>query len=352
MTQTKRLVTVIHTENAVKEMWSMLSFFQSECNVETYLTSRFNEFENLAELKIALAYTVKTAEEYYVAAESVTDLTRPLLLFYGMSTLSKALFMAKHGKLSPSRSHGLTAEDESLEFQEQVIRVSNDGTFPQFHGCFSSLKLEGYTFSLKELLSLIPELKVNFETVYNQKSNTIRIERSRHGISLVDPEFQEYGNLEVLSKVTTFKKQYEHFQFFKDHAFLFTNPDEQEFIIKALSGEEFWVLPLIKKQGIILLPEMSIHYLIMYLLGILSRYTSKKWLELLSGSKTGEIYIIQKFLEVSRRKFPNLVLNELHNKQFVFAGPKFEDNNHFSNDQLDEIYDNISRRNMDALMGY
>jgi hypothetical protein len=90
----------------------------------------------------------------------------------------------------------------------------------------------------------------------------------------------------------------------------------------------------------------------MYLLGILSRYTSKKWLELLSGSKTGEIYIIQKFLEVSRRKFPNLILNELHNKQFVFAAPKFEDNNHFTNDQLNEIYDNISRRNMDALMGY
>lgn len=85
---------IIHTENAVKEIWSMLGFFESEYNVGTYLTTRFQQIqssdefqERLPELKITIAHTVRTAREYYTAAEGVTDLTRPLLLFYGMTNL-------------------------------------------------------------------------------------------------------------------------------------------------------------------------------------------------------------------------------------------------------------------------
>lgn len=354
MTKSKKPVTIVHTENAVKEIWSMFGFFQSEHNAETYLKHKFSEFQDLPELKTTLAYTVRTAREYYIAAENVTDLTRPLLLFYGMINLAKVLFMATHGKLSPSRAHGLLNVDESLDFQEQLVRVTQDGTFPQFHGCFSNQSLEGSTFCLKELLSLIPEVKVNFETVYNQKSNAIKIQRSKLGISLVDPEFTKYGNLEVLSNIPSMKNEYPHFQFFENHAFLFPTTDEieQDFVRKALSGEEYWALPLTKGQNIMILPEMSVHYLIMFLLGFLSRYTSKKWLELLIGNKTGEIYIIQKLLEISTRKFPNLILNELYEKQFVFTSPNVETSNQLTNEQMDEIYDNISRRNMDVLMGY
>lgn len=352
MIKVNRPVRVMHTETPVREIWSMLSFFESEHNAETYLKQKFGELQGLSELRTSLAYTIRTAGEYYTAAENVTDLTSPLLLFYGMTNLAKVLFMATHGKLSPSRSHGLLIVDESFPFQDQSVRVTQDGTFPQFHGCFSKQNLDSLSFSLKELLSLIPEIKVNFETVYNQKSNAIKVQRHKLGISLVDSEFQKYGDLNIISKIPEIRKRYGEPQFFEDHAFLFSvNSDVQDCTTIALSGEEYLVLPLTRGEDLLILPEMSVHFLIMFILGILSRYASRQWLDLQIGSKTGEIYIVQKFLEVTTRKFPNLILNELHDRQFVFTGPRTETGD-LTEDQLDKIYDHISRRMMRDLSGY
>jgi hypothetical protein len=351
---------IIHTENAVKEIWSMLGFFESEYNVGTYLTTRFQQIqsssefqERLPELKLTIAYTVRTAREYYTAAEGVTDLTRPLLLFYGMSNLAKVLFMCKHGKLSPSRSHGLTDVDESLDFAEQLVEINQDGTFPMFHGCFSKQNLKGISFSLRELLSLVPELKPNFEAIYKQKSNSIRIYNVKFGTRFSDPEFKKYEWLKILKITPDFGDNYRHFQFFDEGATLFhtANIEKELFISAGLSGEEYFVLPLLKKQKSVILPELSTHYLIMYLLSILCRYTSKKWLELLMGTKSGEMYIVEKFLEVSFRKFPNLILNQLHDEKFIFTSPVLQRSNRLNSEELDEIYEDFQRRTAFGLMG-
>jgi hypothetical protein len=37
MTENDRLVRIVHSENPIREIWSMLGFFESEYNAETYL---------------------------------------------------------------------------------------------------------------------------------------------------------------------------------------------------------------------------------------------------------------------------------------------------------------------------
>lgn len=176
MSQGSKPLRIIRTEEPVEEIWSMLSYFESSYNVEQYLKKKFgSSVDKLNETANSLALHMKAAREYFKAAETVTVLTKPLLLFYGMTALSKTLFMSTHVKESPSRGHGLhDVEGWNGILSDFSVRVQKDGTFPQFHGCFCKESLRSCQFSLKELFSLIPEVKVSFETVYDVKSRALK----------------------------------------------------------------------------------------------------------------------------------------------------------------------------------
>ena len=90
---------------------------------------------------------------------------------------------------------------------------------------------------------------------------------------------------------------------------------------------------------------------VLYLLGMISRYRPKEWGEIIEGEKSGEIYIIQKFLETVTRKFPNLILNKLWNRDFVFVTPRLEREKRLDKDELERIYDFVSNKRDNELRG-
>lgn len=359
----------MRTEDPIKETWSMLSYFESKHNCLQYLEEKFGKIEvdgvtdqdrleaEQERLGTAndFAFTVSAAREYYEAADKVTILTRPLLVFYGMVSLSKVLFTATHNRRSPSTKHGLQKEKQPIgSLAELSVRITKDGTFPQFHGCYCRDTLSNAKLSLKELLSLIPEVKVPFETIYNEKSRALRVLRTDIGISLVDSELDKYEDLENrMGQVPDIHARYmDQYQRFSNSIVLWCKDREaRDPVNRAVSGEEYLILPLKKNTRIIDLPEMSSHFLIMFLLGMLSRYEPKEWGRVIKGEESGEIYLIQKFLEVTKRKFPNLVLNELRNRDFVFISPSSETLGKLDESQLDKIYEYINRKMAEDLRG-
>ena len=52
---------------------------------------------------------------------------------------------------------------------------------------------------------------------------------------------------------------------------------------------------------------------------MLSRYYVNLWLSENSSDEDRYFYIIEKFLDISERKFPNLILNEILNKEITFS---------------------------------
>jgi hypothetical protein len=331
---------IVQSENPFIEMWSRLSYFESEYNAQQYLKERFSlPDENLMDIAKSLAYTMKTAKEYYESADRVTLLTQPLLLFYGMAALSKVLFTSTYGKESPSKGHGLE-QPKPNDFPKIFTRIQKDGAFPQFHSCYSKETLFRRKFTMKELLSLVPEIKVEFETIYDEKSRAVRTIKSRFGIDVIDSEIEKYGNL--AQNLQSFFPEIMTVQQMKSKIILWQKEDIPA--IRAVSGEKYLVLPLERNDKKLFLPEMSVHFLIMYLLGMISRYRPKEWGEIIEGTKTGEIYIIQKFLETTTRKFPNLILNKLLDRDFVFVTPQFEIEKQLDEEELERIHEYVSRR--------
>jgi len=68
----------------------------------------------------------------------------------------------------------------------------------------------------------------------------------------------------------------------------------------------------------LILPEIIIEFLIMYNLGILCRYDTELWCEIIFNFSSEDIYIINEFINLSLRKFPNLILNNLFDEFIIF----------------------------------
>ncbi|WP_083248511.1 YaaC family protein [Desulfuribacillus stibiiarsenatis] len=66
------------------------------------------------------------------------------------------------------------------------------------------------------------------------------------------------------------------------------------------------------------LPEISVHFILMFILGMLCRYESECWGEILLSSSTSDMFIINDYLNISMRRYPNLILNQLFDELFVF----------------------------------
>jgi hypothetical protein len=338
----------------------MLSYFESEHNAREYLAEKLQkEFSQLEinELAKNLSVDMQAAREYYRAAQNVSPLTRPLLIYYGMVNLAKVLHIASKGEAPEGKKHGLkTVKPWNLILAELSVKIKQYGIFPEFYHCYSNEDIHAASFSLKQLFSQVPELKIAFETVYKEKSLSLKVIRVRHGISIVDSELKKYEKLEEsIRKIPEVALRFhKDIQMFENHAVLFlVNRETRNPLIRALSGEEFLVLPILHTNGTcVVLPELSTHFLIMFMLGMTARYHPKIWADAIKGQESGDIYIIQNFLDVTARKFPNLILNELRNRQFFFGTPKIEAEKELTDQQLEDIYEFVNRKMAQSLRGY
>jgi hypothetical protein len=90
---------LIATFNPYEAMWNYLRLFTVKANVKKLLTGEmptkrktYKIDNNLLDKKAnQVAYSIRQADEYYKAAESVTINTSPLLYFYGMLALDSVV---------------------------------------------------------------------------------------------------------------------------------------------------------------------------------------------------------------------------------------------------------------------
>ena len=52
----------------------------------------------------------------------------------------------------------------------------------------------------------------------------------------------------------------------------------------------------------------------MFILSQIARYQPKKWIDLLKGEKRGEVFLFNKYLNISAQYYPRLIYHELTSK--------------------------------------
>jgi hypothetical protein len=347
----------ILTENPYEELWSYLSYFENYFNCYNYIKNNHKSSKKeIREYKASLLqYYIKQAHEYYNASLKVSLLTQPTLLYYGALCLSRALFLGKSGHPDNSNSHGLSEVDnnELKDITKFKIRINKKGTFSQLYKTIQTnyypnfADISNTNWTLIDLLSMIPEIKDIYEDIYSKKSLVLKVNRffdddGTEYIKIYDDllsKMQNKGVKDLFDSINGVKSYYLPYKRLNDSNFLLhkRNNVKGDITQKNLMGEEYLLLGIKQNRIIDLpdygkvhlivyinIPEMAVHLMILYLLSMLSRYHIKMWGEGSLELETADFFIIKNFLKVSTRKFPNLILNQLLDKEHIFTSELYK----------------------------
>jgi hypothetical protein len=333
----------IQCENSIDRMWSLFLFFENEPMAKQHLFQSYSlildekEANRLAfENTHKFIYFLKQGTAYFNSAKKSDLIVRPLLVYYGITSLMKSILLLKdphYPKTTSVLQHGITTRKKkksNYNFQDDEIKVQKDGLLPYFSQIvINDPLLTHRKYKVLDLFSMIPELQDSYFLLFKSRTMTgIRVTKLNssswmitfekrqvddnnlvfsellslfeHGLSL-DEEIQSSSDAELSLTVRTSNPSFipdkNHAQIVRDYK----------------GGYHFYF-----RESLALSNEIIVFNMLLYLLGMLCRYDTELWGELIFSFSSGDIYIIEEILQLSLRKFPNLILNHLFNETILF----------------------------------
>jgi YaaC-like Protein len=335
------------TDQPYSTMWAHLRLLSHEQNARRLLQNNMGGARTrptvqsiLLDQKAAqLSYCVLQAYEYYQAAESVTINTSPLLYFYGMLSLAKATIIANDPDklLDDIRFHGLQHDKaRRTNTVEDQVAILNGGVFDDFINVVAGFRFpRGATFGFKVVLSISPELSNMYERYYPEKARCMYLYN-------IETLSKDPYKLRVRPQVRTKEEAYaripELANDFDAEAGVhdgqaisliskptLRQPPEYFRAYAPVVGGRYIVgsLPFIldgARDTCYLSPPVS-DYISMYILSDCVRYQQELWGSVVQGKKTGVLGMIDLLIAVSKRRFPNLILDQLYGETFEYGSP-------------------------------
>ena len=298
--------------------WKNFSCFFSAEYCQTYLKNSYqrrnlgNPEQKSYENCYAFLYYLEHGQIYYQQAGSAPLILRPILLFYGLVHLIKACILSidpLYPETTSVLAHGVSTrkrKKRDYQFFQDEVKLQKNGLFPfMSEKMFHMKQMEGEKVMMEELLRLIPELddllfllegKRSFAKIKTQGDKFVIPEKILDYYHMTESRLKEY----LTSKTDIiFLNEGLSFQFNKD-TLQSTSP------LKYHLDGAFYAMP-IRKNELSHLPELLIHYLLLYNLSMIARYETEWWSELTKMMPNKDYPVIESFLAVTLQKGPFLI---------------------------------------------
>lgn len=343
-------IRIIKTNDPLRETWTYLRLFSNE----SYVSKLVKE----EKIKDEIVSCIRQAEEIYNLAKSSSVLTKPILLFYGMQRLAKALIFLKNPEvdINDLRNHGLSGggiSDQIEKFWDNKITKTKKGIFPEFsrwttknnvlfqatiygeddthytnyfvHQSDISGFLNSSEFKIYDLFSLVPEL---YDLFYIFKMENKLLIHCHFAFRVhPDNKIDELLNIQKKLELDSLKTRFPSigiFTSFKEQPNQFTisskRIDEEIFpdpLVETELNETYLIASPSNANNI---SDLNVHYVLMFLLNHIARYKTRLYTQMMSSKEKSEpITFIQKILEVTEHKFPKLILDQLLEEYFLFV---------------------------------
>lgn len=295
-----------------------------------------------------VSFGLSQSSEYFKAANSVTIATSPLLYFYGMLALAKSLVVAnkKNLYLEDMEYHGFTQKSEdpilktyrmdskswNMESEYAEIR---EGVFQNFAEVIDGFRFQNKTVvAFKDILAVCAEIAQMYEFFYQEPSKTIylydfkEISKAPFKIRICPAEKDEK---EIFKRIPQLATDFDldptvlgsharvltskNLLKFPDYLGLYYPPVGGRYIVGALKCR---VGPVSLDRYVS--PPIA-DYIALYILGMCVRYKQEFWGSIIQGEKSGVLGLIELYLSVVKRRFPNSVLDCLFGYEFSYGSP-------------------------------
>ncbi|RIE06803.1 YaaC family protein [Candidatus Cryosericum terrychapinii] len=317
----------VYSEHPETTQWEMLMQYSYELNVAKELSRR--RHSGPESLPAAIAGAFSQAYEYFHTSSASSLYTSPLLVYYGMANLLSGACQMMAGSLLEVEGHGMSMlpipKDRPPEHLADVTicpSASATGALSVFgHLLCPQLDISRLgDWTLSELFARIPDLYDEYYGFYRASfPGLIPVARGTDGrvvVDRVEPELLErYPQLpEALDAIPGLSSAYldpQDVNMGGHRIVLYRRSSGSDITLRAVSGSLF----LCTGHGPTHANPAPIQEILLYMtsfaLSFLSRYHPELWNPFVKTDFTGERLVFAKCVDVTRRTFPNLVLNQL-----------------------------------------
>ena len=351
----------MHTwsENPKKDMLQHLEMFTYKNNCKKLLSGKIksnrkintNYTPNIIDKKASeIAFCIKQGIEFFKNAEDADISISPLLIYYGILSFSKSLIIANSKEnifLDDIKYHGLTTRPRNIKQNKQKNNKkswklineyanTNNGVFLELGKIFGIDIKKDYIFKLKDTLACIPEIKnisnklkiIDSKVIDCYSEIVFKCNKISFAIYSIESDILE----RICPKL---KKDFVKENMHGSNSFIeyksINNMNLQDFnylynYSSVYGGRYFipqtnYIENEINKK--ILLPQILLDYINFFILSEQVRYHQDNWKKVLNGENDTIISILKIYIECTKRKFPNLILNELFNENFSYGSPAY-----------------------------
>ncbi|MCC5804649.1 YaaC family protein [Rossellomorea vietnamensis] len=303
--------------------WDFIHYFQSAEYSQKFLKKCYEKLGSIqAEVKsydncYPFMYYLEQGELYYKQAMMSPFSLKPILLFYGYIHFIKAIVLTEdpeYPETTTVLAHGITSrkrKKQQYRFLQDEVKVQKNGLFSHFSDLVFHVKhIIGEKYKMEDLLVQIPELEEAFLILLKKKTmfwftnkNELTIDESLLShFHMSGSLFKQYLNEKITGDSLSITEDTLH-----------TTSAEEQLPVRWHLNKDRLALPGIRNEasGI---PEVLIHYAILYNLSMIARYETEWWVELLKNRTNEDYPIITTFLNVTTEKSPYLLLKILKDK--------------------------------------
>lgn len=309
--------------NEIRQHWDFIHYFQSAEYSQKFLKKCYEKLGSIqAEVKsydncYPFMYYLEQGELYYKQAMKSPFSLKPILLFYGYIHFIKAIVLTEdpeYPETTTVLAHGITSrkrKKQQYRFLQDEVKVQKNGLFSHFSDLVFHVKhIIGEKYKMEDLLVQIPELEEAFLILLKKKTmfwftnqNKLTIDESLLShFHMSGSLFKQYLNEKITGNSLSITEDTLH-----------ATSAEELLPVRWHLNKNRLALPGIRNEasGI---PEVLIHYAILYNLSMIARYETEWWVELLKNRTNEDYPIITTFLNVTTEKSPYLLLKILKDK--------------------------------------
>lgn len=321
--KTAHQVTQIKGETMRQNVWQSLLPFRGTSYTRRFLQNSYHHqhFEQIKTKSYRncdafMSYLEHGQKHYEVSATTPLEI-QPLLLFYGLSQLIKACLLIAdpaYPQTAAVLAHGVSArklKKQHYTFFEDTIRVQKKGLFTHVAGTLFHLPpLEGTKYSMGDLLARVPDLNRLFADVCG--------EPPFYEMTYAEPGMLTFPAA-ILDDMHMTGSRFRRFLKTRtDIAVIGTEQNQQVLGIEPDQLPRDWPVALSGAPYIPrthahydMLPELLVHFLLLYNLSMICRYETEWWRDLFHHGSRNDLSFIEAFLHNTQEKGPWLTARYL-----------------------------------------
>lgn len=319
--------------------WHFLREFESKDLLKRYFKTNYDyDIGSTKAEEILSAF--KQGRSYFESAKSADVSVKPVLLYYGIVSLSRGVILILNKKANESNiapSHGIKIVNWSNIVDkgnlEDIILKTSNGTFTELIKATSNKSYfransnlvnwemeygildEDYKFSLKDLSYSFPDLLKSAESWLGTDITSRQLMSYESSDGKIIVGFKGDKNVQELFPKSIFKNQIiEEDDYFSTITYenIIRPHFSQKWNNDHLSIGHPYIIPPFGK--LVFLNDVSKMYAASFVFGTISRYYPKTWNNINSGIKNDRILpFAMNLMSLLEDKFPQIVLDILEN---------------------------------------